>query len=197
MTKALLSLVVGLLILFVLLFTTDGGGASDFDLFLGRFHPALVHLPIGILLVALLLEVLTRSSRFASYSKAVADVESGASEGYSVFTHITVLYRDDPDLAPEIADWWDRYVEQFGMEPEYFTIEGYRNADLVARALDKAGPDLTHDGLIEAMESISDYTDMFGYRIQFGPNDHKGVGESVMSVVENGRWVTKAESVTY
>ena len=26
----------------------------------------------------------------ASYSKAVADIDSGASEGYSVFTHITV-----------------------------------------------------------------------------------------------------------
>lgn len=29
------------------------------------------------------------------------------------------------------------------------------------------------------------------------PNDHKGVSESVLSVVENGRWVTKAESVSY
>jgi len=38
-----------------------------------------------------------------------------------------------------------------------------------------------------ALESIEDYTDMFGYRVSFGPGDHKGVSESVLSVVENGR----------
>ena len=75
MKKALLSLIVGLVLLFVLLFSTDGSGTpSDFDLFLGRFHPALVHLPIGILLLAVLLEGLTRSNRFGSYGKAVSAV---------------------------------------------------------------------------------------------------------------------------
>ena len=73
MKKALLSLILGLLVLFVMLLTT-GGRPTDFALFLGRFHPALVHLPIGILLVGVLLEILTRSGRFGSYSKAVSAV---------------------------------------------------------------------------------------------------------------------------
>src|SRR5664279_4402413 len=39
-------------------------GANDFILFLGRFHPALVHLPIGGLVFAGVLELLAKLSRF-------------------------------------------------------------------------------------------------------------------------------------
>jgi branched-chain amino acid transport system substrate-binding protein len=133
----------------------------------------------------------------AAYSQSVADVESGASENFSVFTHITVVYRDDPDLPQAVADWWDRYVEKYGMDPEYFTIEGYRNADLVVKALENAGPELTHEALVAGMEAITDHTDIFGYRVGFGPDDHKGVEESALSTVVNGRWQTEAESVSY
>lgn len=72
MKKTWWSLLAALAVLFVMLFTDDAGGRpSDFTLFLGRFHPALVHLPIGILLLAALLETLTRRPRFASYDKAL------------------------------------------------------------------------------------------------------------------------------
>jgi branched-chain amino acid transport system substrate-binding protein len=133
----------------------------------------------------------------AAYNQAVAEMESGASEGYAVFTHITMIYRDDPQLNPEIADWWDRYVARFGSDPDYFAIEGYRNADLLVLALENAGPDLTADSLIAGMEAITDHTDLFGYVVGFGPNDHKGVESSALSIVVNGRWTTAEESVTY
>jgi branched-chain amino acid transport system substrate-binding protein len=133
----------------------------------------------------------------ASYSQAAANLKSGASEGYSVFVHISVVYRDDPDLPEEVKSWWDGYVEKFGMDPEYPSMEGYRNADLVVKALQGAGRELTQDTLIAAMEEISDYTDLFGYRLSFGPQDHKGVKESALSTVVNGRWQTAPESISY
>lgn len=133
----------------------------------------------------------------ASYSQAVAMVESGASEGYAAFVHLPMFYRDDPTLTPEVADWWDRYVARFGVEPEYAAMEGYRNADLVLRALENAGRDLTTDSLVRGIEAIGEITDLFGHRLTFGPGDHKGVDESALSVVVNRRWVTQAESVTY
>lgn len=40
------------------------GGPSDLVLFIGRFHPLLVHLPIGFLLLAFLLECFARLKRF-------------------------------------------------------------------------------------------------------------------------------------
>jgi branched-chain amino acid transport system substrate-binding protein len=133
----------------------------------------------------------------ASYSQSVADLESGASEGYSAFVHLALFYRDDPELSPEVAAWWDRFEEKFGMSPEYAAMEGYRNADLVVKALENAGPGLTVQSLVAGMEAISDYTDLFGHHMSFGPGDHKGVDESVLSTVVGGRWQTVAESVTY
>ncbi|MGD1946441.1 MAG: DUF2231 domain-containing protein [Croceivirga sp.] len=43
---------------------------SDFVLFLGRFHPLVVHLPIGFLLFAVLLEVVGRFSKNTSLTAA-------------------------------------------------------------------------------------------------------------------------------
>ena len=133
----------------------------------------------------------------AAYSQAVADLESGASEGYAAFVHLPMFYRDDPALSPEVAAWWDRYVARFGAEPEYAAMEGYRNADLVVRALGNAGRDLDPAALVRGMEAIGETTDLFGFRLSFGPGDHKGVDHSALSTVVDGRWVTQAESVTY
>ena len=59
--KALISLAAGLAWLLLMLILVPGSGRpSDFSLFLGRFHPVAVHLPIGILFMGVLLEVLSR-----------------------------------------------------------------------------------------------------------------------------------------
>ena len=64
MKTALYVLGAGLVLLIIMLITVPGGGRpSDMSLFFGRFHPIVVHLPIGILLVAALLEGLSRIRR--------------------------------------------------------------------------------------------------------------------------------------
>jgi branched-chain amino acid transport system substrate-binding protein len=132
----------------------------------------------------------------ASYNKSIAAVESGAAEGYYAFVHIAVLYSDD-EMTPEVARWYENYTERFGVEPGYTAIEGYRNAALLVDALEMAGRDLDAGGLIAALESMAEYEDMFGYRLTYGPDDHKGVDESVLMTVRDGRWVKLAESVSY
>ena len=82
-------------------------------------------------------------------------------------------------------------------------MKGHPKILIIVLCLTLAGPifEVLHaqtvDSLIAALESFSDYEDMFGYRLSFGQDDHKGVGQSVLSVVEDGRWVTRAEAVTY
>ncbi len=131
-----------------------------------------------------------------TYGDVVAKLQSGASEGFLAFGHIAELYREDP-MPEAVADWYDRYEARFGEKPVVASVEGYRGADIIVTALQNAGENLTRDGLVSALEAMSDYQDIFGYNVSFGPDNHKGVSESVLSVVENGRWVTKAESVTY
>ncbi|MEM8960135.1 MAG: ABC transporter substrate-binding protein [Acidobacteriota bacterium] len=132
----------------------------------------------------------------AAYNEAVARQASGAAEGYSVFTHIARPYRDG-EIDDATAAWWDRYVEIHGVEPEYAAMEGYRNADLVVKALDAAGPEPTVDKLMAAIEAMGEHVDPFGYRLTFGADDHKGVDESVLLTVVDGRWQAQAERIQY
>jgi len=61
----------GFTILMLLLIPSDGR-PSDFTLFLGRFHPLIVHLPIGILMVSAFLEFLShRSSLRGKYDSGI------------------------------------------------------------------------------------------------------------------------------
>lgn len=130
----------------------------------------------------------------AVYAQVIADQDSG--EGFYSFVHMAKIYADD-EMSPGVKAWWDRYVERYDVEPGLAAMEGYRAADLMVLALEKAGPDLTTEKLVSAMESITNYTDIFGYRVSFGPDKHSGATESVLSQVQNGRWVTLEEAITY
>ena len=130
----------------------------------------------------------------AVYAQVIADQESG--QGFYSFVHMARLYADH-DMSPEVRAWWDKYVERYDEEPGLAAMEGYRGADLAILALEKAGPDLTTDSLAKALESITDYTDIFGYRVSFGPDKHSGATESVLSQVQDGRWVTLDEAISY
>ena len=117
----------------------------------------------------------------AAYAQVIADQESG--EGYYAFVHMAKLYPDD-EMTPEVKAWWDAYVERYDVEPGLAAMEGYRAADLTVLALERAGRDLTTAGLLKALESITDYTDIFGYKVSFSAEKHSGATESVLSQVQ-------------
>ena len=132
----------------------------------------------------------------AAYGKVIAEVASGASEGYYCFAHLAAPYIED-DLPAAARAWWNKYEAKYGQAPDIVAMESYRAADLVVLALENAGRELTMDGFIAGMEAITDYTDLFGYKVSFGPGDHQGVSESVLSIVRDGRWQTVEQSVSY
>lgn len=132
----------------------------------------------------------------AAYGQVIAEQESGSGEGYHAFVHMARLYADD-ELSPAVRAWYEAYGQRFGEEPGLPAMEGWRAADLVLRALEIVGRDLTRAGLLAAIESMTDVTDMFGYRLSFAPDDHNGVGHSTLSVVRDGRWVTLAQEISY
>ena len=123
----------------------------------------------------------------AAFGQVIADQESGSGEGYYCFVHMAKLYEDAIE-DERVRAWWDDYVARYGEDPGLPAMEGYRNTDLVVEALRRAGPDLTRDGLISALESIRDYQDIFGYSLSFSESDHNGVQSSVLTVVEDGRF---------
>jgi branched-chain amino acid transport system substrate-binding protein len=130
----------------------------------------------------------------ATYAQVIADAEAG--EGYYAFVHMARLYPDD-EMTPEQRAWWDAYLTAYDIEPDLAAMEGYRGADLMVLALERAGPELTLESFLAALESIDDYTDIFGYRVSFGPERHSGAQESVLSQVRKGRWVALEQAITY
>jgi branched-chain amino acid transport system substrate-binding protein len=130
----------------------------------------------------------------AAYGQMIAD--SASAQGYYAFVHMAKFYADDEKSA-EVQAWWDSYVALYGVEPGVPAMEGYRGADLVVIALERAGSELTVDGLVSAIESITDYQDIFGYTVSFSPQKHSGATESALSQVQDGRWVVLQESISY
>lgn len=52
--------------------TTNMQQTPDFLIFLGRFHPLVVHLPIGLLLIAFVLEILSRRKKYEAFKESVS-----------------------------------------------------------------------------------------------------------------------------
>lgn len=132
----------------------------------------------------------------AAAGSAVAEHESGAAEGYYAFLHMRRIYGDTEE-DPVALEWFNKFIELYGRYPDVPGMEGYRGADLVIKALEIAGPELTRDKFIAALESIDEYTDIFGYPLAFSETEHNGVHESVLVQVQNGRWVEVGERISY
>lgn len=130
----------------------------------------------------------------AAYGQVIADCKG--CDGYYAFVHMAKLYPEDEKSA-QVQAWWDGYMARYDAEPDLAAMEGYRAADLTVLALERAGRELTVDALVGALESIAEYTDIFGHRLSFSAENHEGVHESVLSQVRDGRFVVLAESVTY
>lgn len=133
----------------------------------------------------------------AAFSYAIAELESGAAEGFAVFQSVPPLYRDDPGLSADVAAWWDQYVDQFGVQPEWGAFQGYRATELLVQGLENAGRTLTVDSFIAGMEEISGFQDRFGISSSFEPDDHNAADKAILTIVKDGRWQTMSQSITY
>jgi branched-chain amino acid transport system substrate-binding protein len=66
---------------------------------------------------------------------------------------------------------------------------GYSAAQLVVEGLRRAGPDLTRDGFIAALEGIEDWTSGLLPTISYSATDHRGLTALAMQRAIHGRWV--------
>ena len=123
----------------------------------------------------------------ASYDTAVATAPGGTGEGFYSMTPTLYAYPDDP--RPEIRDLMTRYRARYGIDMNYIGQTGVSVAQIALEALKRAGRDLTVDSLVTAMESLSEFRDLYGNTYSFGPNQHHGSTKAFLAVVKDGRWV--------
>lgn len=122
----------------------------------------------------------------ASFLTVVAQVPGGVTDGFYAAASWLDLWARADEPAP--AAFIEEYKTATGEDPVGFAMLGYAAAEMMVKALEAAGPDLTHESFIAAMESL-DYTDeLVGNHITYGPDDHQGADTVFVNVVENGAW---------
>ena len=85
-----------------------------------------------------------------------------------------------------------------GVEASNFTLYGAAMGELMVKSLENAGPNLTRDSLIDGAEAIRDWCCTLCLTpVNLSPTDHRPFETEVYNRVENGKWVTFGEPVSY
>jgi branched-chain amino acid transport system substrate-binding protein len=85
--------------------------------------------------------------------------------------------------------WASKYKTKFNEDPTVFSAYGYLIIDSFSQAATKAGANLTTDGFIKVMDTMSFPADMFGSApATYGPQKRLGSDASRLSQITDGRW---------
>jgi branched-chain amino acid transport system substrate-binding protein len=132
----------------------------------------------------------------ASYDPIIAAAQGGITEGFYSGAGMPYTYVDT--ASDEIKAWAAKYKARTGKDPNSPAEYSYVGADIIAKALEAAGKDLTREKFIAAMEGIKDYKPFLpGPVVTLGPNKHKGSSVTYLSKVQGGRWVIVNDNLLY
>ncbi len=138
-------------------------------------------------------------SNMVSY---VPEIAAGADGGMDGLYASASFYVPDFDAEIEAGTWagqWaQRYIDTYGEHPAPQAVIGYLSADLVVKALEAAGPDLTIDKFLTGLESISAYEDPFGGpTMTLSPTKHQAGDFLNFYEVEDSKWVVVERNLPY
>ena len=106
-----------------------------------------------------------------------------------MYAAMTVPHPYLDETSKPIAAWANKYKAKFGDDPTVFSVYGYIIVDSFIRGAEKAGPNLTTDSFITAMDSMTLPPDMFGGpEGKFTPTQHLSSNRSRLSQIQDGRW---------
>jgi branched-chain amino acid transport system substrate-binding protein len=132
----------------------------------------------------------------ASYDQIVAGAPGGITEGLYSGTGMPYAYPDASSDA--VKAWAAAYKTRTGKDANAAAQYAYVGADIVVKALEAAGKDLTRAKFIAALESTKDYRPMFpGPTLTYGSQKRQGSTATFLAKVEGGRWKVVAENLLY
>ncbi len=96
----------------------------------------------------------------------------------------------DPENAPEAAKYREALAKYFPDEkPGGYSISSYAVAEIIVEALKRAGPDLTREKFIAALESLKDFTTGLTPPFSYSETEHQGIKQIAIVQAQQGRWV--------
>ncbi|MEX0349601.1 MAG: ABC transporter substrate-binding protein [Paracoccaceae bacterium] len=122
----------------------------------------------------------------ASFLTVVAAVPGGVTDGLHAAASWQDLWARADEPAPKA--FIEEYKAAYGEDPVGASMLGYSSAEMMVKALEAAGPGLTQEGFIAAMETLDYPEPLIGNHIQYGEGDHQGASTIFVNVVEDGKW---------
>ncbi|NIM43024.1 MAG: ABC transporter substrate-binding protein [Hydrogenophaga sp.] len=128
----------------------------------------------------------------AAYTDLIHKLGGPAMNG--LYATMTVQHPYLDAASQPIRFWANKYQTKFNEEPTVFSVYGYSAVDAFIRAATKAGPNLTTESFIKAMDTMTIPPDIFGSaEMTFTAQKRLGSNATRMSVLENNRWKVVTE----
>ena len=123
----------------------------------------------------------------AAYTDLIHKLGGKAMDG--MYATMTVPHPYLDEASKPIAFWANKYKTKFGDDPTVFSVYGYMIGDTFIRGAQKAGPNLTTDSFIKAMDTLTMPSDIFGSpEGKFTPTQHLSSNRSRLSQIQDGKW---------
>lgn len=123
----------------------------------------------------------------ASYFDIIHKLGGPAMNGFYSAATINYPYADDP--SKNVRDWFQRYKDKYKEDPTILSAYGYQIAGYFAGAAEKAGPNLTVDALVNAIETHPVSRDMFGTdEMRYSKTKHLGSNRAKLCQIQEARW---------
>ena len=124
----------------------------------------------------------------SAYTDLIPRLGGKGMDGFYAATTAQHPYLDD--ASQPLRFWANKYQTRFNEAPTTFSTYGYTMIDLFARAAQKAGPALTTEAFVKAMEGMGNIPgDLFGNPpMSFSPTKHLASDASRLSQIQDGRW---------
>ena len=130
----------------------------------------------------------------AAYTDLIHRLGGKAMDGLYAAHAVQHPYLDE--ASQPIRFWATKYKTKFNEDPTVFSVYGYTVIDAFIRAAQKAGPNLTTDSFIKAMDTMVIPPDIFGSaEMTFGPQKRLGSNLSRYSQITDGRWKVMSDYV--
>ena len=130
----------------------------------------------------------------ASYTDLIHKLGGPAMNGLYATMTVQNPYLDE--ASQPIRFWATKYKTAFNEDPTVFSVYGYTIIDAFIRAAGKAGPNLSTDSFIKAMDTMVIPPDIFGSAEgTFSPTKRLGSNASRLSQITDGKWKVMSEYV--
>ncbi|HEY3049762.1 MAG TPA: ABC transporter substrate-binding protein [Polaromonas sp.] len=131
----------------------------------------------------------------AAYTDLIHKLGGKAMDGLYATMTVQNPYLDE--ASQPIRFWANKYKTAFNEDPTVFSVYGYSVIDAFIRASQKAGPGLSTESFIKAMDTMVIPPDIFGgAEGKFGPQKRLGNNQSRLSLLQDARWRVVSDYIT-